>query len=56
MSWKLYECIYNYRNDPIYKYQYSKKCNDKCHRYTLEKELFICDDIKTTYGFILYMK
>ena len=34
----------------------SKKCNDKCHRYTLEKELFICDDIKTTYEFILYMK
>ena len=49
-------CIYNYRNDPIYKYQYIKKCYDKCHRYTLEKELFICDDVKTAYEFILYMK
>ena len=50
------ECIYNCLNDSIYKYQYGKKCFDKCPKYTLEKELYICDDIKTADEFILYMK
>ena len=50
------ECIYNCRNDIIYKYEYNKKCYDKCPKYTLEKELFFCDDIKTADEFILYMK
>ena len=50
------ECISNCTNDLIYKYEYNKKYYNKCPKYTLERSLYFCDDIKNLDEYIIYMR